>query len=293
MRKDRIDATGAAFLITFSAVLGLNQVLIKLVNVGLQPVFQAGMRSLLALPIVLIWALWRGKRLTINDGSLWPGILSGIIFGVEFVFLFLALDHTTVARVSVLFYSMPVWMTLGAHVFIPGDRLTARKVAGLVVALSGVAVAFADRSMTGGTLAGDVMAVVGAMGWASIGLLARASNLQKSSPEMQLIYQLAVSPFVLLPAALFFGPFMRELEPFHLALFAVQVVGVVSIGFLLWFWVLSIYPPSDMAAFSFLAPVFGVIFGWAILGEEVGPSILLALVLVSVGIVLINWRKRG
>lgn len=54
MRKDRIDATGATFLIVFSAVLGLNQVLIKLVNVGLQPVFQAGMRSLLALPIVVL-----------------------------------------------------------------------------------------------------------------------------------------------------------------------------------------------------------------------------------------------
>lgn len=187
---------------------------------------------------------------------------------------------------------MPVWLTLGAHFVIPGDRMTMRKVAGLLIALSGVAVAFADRSMTGGTLAGDVMALVGAMGWASIGLLARASSLQKSSPEMQLIYQLAISPFVLLPAALFFGPFIRELEPFHLMLFAAQVIGVVSIGFLLWFWVLSVYPPSDMAAFSFLAPVFGVIFGWAILGEDVGPKILIALVLVSAGIVLINWRRR-
>lgn len=291
-RKDRIDAAGAGFLIVFSAVLGLNQVLIKLVNEGLQPVFQAGMRSLLALPVVLAWAILRRKRLSIRDGTLLPGIASGVIFGVEFVFLFLALDHTSVARVSIFFYSMPVWMTLGAHVLIPGDRLTMQKLLGLGLALAGVAVAFSDRSAGDGSIVGDLMAVAGAMGWAAIGLLARASRLRDATSEMQLIYQLAVSPLILLPAALFFGPLVRDLQPLHLALFSVQVLAVVSAGFLLWFRVLSIYPPSDMAAFSFLAPVFGVLFGWAILDERIGPPVVLALAMVSAGIVLINWRRR-
>ena len=51
-KKDRIDAFGAALLVGQSMLLGLNQVLIKLVNAGLGPVFQAGLRSMVA---TMIW----------------------------------------------------------------------------------------------------------------------------------------------------------------------------------------------------------------------------------------------
>ena len=72
-RKDRIDAFGAAMLIGISAILGLNQVLVKLVNAGMAPFFQAGLRSLAAILPVLLYALWRKKRLSLTDGSLIPG----------------------------------------------------------------------------------------------------------------------------------------------------------------------------------------------------------------------------
>ncbi|MEL6736463.1 MAG: EamA/RhaT family transporter, partial [Pseudomonadota bacterium] len=69
-RKERIDAFGAFWLVTFSGLLGLNQVLVKIMNTGLQPVFQAGLRSLLALPIVILVALVMRSKLSIRDGSL-------------------------------------------------------------------------------------------------------------------------------------------------------------------------------------------------------------------------------
>ena len=119
-RKEKIDSLGATALISFSAMLGLNQVLIKIVNDGLQPVFQAGLRSVLAFIIVFSYALIRGNKISITDGSLKPGIITGIFFGLEFVLLFLALDYTTVGRASIMFYSMPVWLTIsGAHFLIP------------------------------------------------------------------------------------------------------------------------------------------------------------------------------
>ena len=57
-KKDRIDALGATLLVGFSMLLGLNQVLVKLVNAGLAPVFQAGLRSALAFFPLLAWALF-------------------------------------------------------------------------------------------------------------------------------------------------------------------------------------------------------------------------------------------
>ncbi len=68
---------------------------------------------------------------------------------------------------------------------------------------------------------------------------------------------------------------------------------VVSFGFLIFFWVLRHYPASDMAAFTFLAPLFGVLAGWIILGEPVSPTIVGALALVGTGIVLVNWKPRA
>ena len=50
-KKDRIDAVGATVLLGFSMLMGLNQVMIKLVNAGFSPVFQAGLRSACALHV--------------------------------------------------------------------------------------------------------------------------------------------------------------------------------------------------------------------------------------------------
>ena len=63
---------------------------------------------------------------------------------------------------------------------------------------------------------------------------------------------------------------------------------IVSAGFLLWLWLLSIYPAASVAAFSFLSPVFGVLLGWLLLGERIGPGIAAALTLVVAGLILIN-----
>ncbi|MDD9910995.1 MAG: DMT family transporter [Ahrensia sp.] len=294
-KKDRIDAFGASSLIGFSLLLGLNQVMIKIVNGGLQPVFQAGLRSLLAFPIVVLIALIFRQKLAVNDGSLWPGLLSGVFFGGEFILLFLALDYTSVARASIFFYTMPFWVALGAHFLIAGERLNGQRIAGLLLAIAGVALALSGNAQPVSDLAlvGDILCLFGAMMWAGIALLARTTSLSKSTPYMQLVYQLAVSAPMILLAALFFGPFIRDLQPYHLGLFAFQVIVIVSMGFAFWFWLLSKYPASDMASFGFLAPLFGVAFGWLILDEPVGPRLIAALLLVAIGIVLVNRRPKS
>ena len=294
-RKDRIDAVGAAALVIFSLLLGLNQALVKIVNEAFAPAFQAGLRSVCAFFPVLLFAIVTRRRLSISDGSLIPGIITGFLFAAEFILLFQALDYTTVARASIFFYTMPFWVALGAHFLIPGDRLTGRKIAGLALAVAGVALALSRNAApaTEDAFLGDLMCLLGAVGWAGIALIARTTAFSKSSPEMQLLYQLAVSAPIMLGLALILGDMVRAPEPFHFAVFAFQVLVVVSVGFLTWFWVLSIYPASDMASFSFLAPVFGVVFGWAIFGDPITWTIVAALALVAAGIVLVNRKPRA
>ncbi len=293
-RKDRIDAIGAAALLGFSFLMGLNQVMIKLVNAGFSPVFQAGLRSACALVPVVLFALFMRRKLTMRDGSLIPGLFSGTLFAVEFMLLFSALEYTSVSRASVFMYTMPVWVAIGAHFLIPGERMTPRRAMGLVLAVLGVGVALLDEapSWTPNAFLGDMMCLAGAICWAGIALTARATKLSRSSAEMLLVYQLVVSAPILLAVALYLGGPIREPTLLIWSIFAFQVLVVVSIGFLSWFWILRIYPASDMTSFSFLAPLFGVLASWIVLGEELSPSIFVALAMVGGGIFLISWRRK-
>lgn len=292
-RKSRIDAFGAVSLILFGALMGFNQVVIRVVNEGLQPVFFAGLRSAGAVICVGLWMWARGIRMRPLAGTWRVGILVGLLFSAEFVFLFLALDLTTVSRTAVIFYSMPIWMALGAHFFLDGERMTRLKATGQALAFTGVAWAILDRPDSGAaSLAGDLCALGAAIGWAGSALMVRATALREESPEMQHMWQISVSAVVLLVLAPLFGPLIRELQPIHLWGLAFQIVIVVSASFVFWLWLLSIYPPSSVAAFGFLGPIFGVLMGWLLLDEEVSIRIWGSLALVALGLALINRPVR-
>ncbi len=292
--KSDIDSFGVAALVGFFLLLAVNQVVMKITNGGFQPVFAAGLRSSIALGVIVGWMHLWGRRLDFARGTLWAGVLVGLVFAAEVLLLFVAVDLTTVTRVSVIFYSMPVWMALAAHVLLPGERLTPVKSLGLALAFGGVAWVIIDRSSGAGqaSLAGDLAALGGALGWVGVSLAARVTPLARLRPEMQLFWQLAVSAPVLLAAALFFGPFIRDLGPVHWAGLAFQSVVVASMGFVFWFWLLKRYKASSISSFAFLSPIFGVAMGWTWLDEPVTPVLLAALVLVAAGIVLINRPTR-
>lgn len=292
-KKSQIDLFGAAALTGFALLLAFNQVVIKVTNGGLQPVFFAGLRSAGAVVCILIWMRWRGIPLRFEKGTRLAGFAIGTVFAFEFLCLFVALDLTAVSRASVIFYSMPVWLALIAHFVMPDDKITAIKATGLALALGGVALAILTRDDGAGSFWGDLAALGAAVGWAAAAMLAKASSLSRVRPEIQLIWQVGVSAPILLVAAVFFGPLIRDLAPIHIAGLLFQIVVVVSAGFIFWLWLLSIYPASGVASFSFLSPVLTVGLGWLLLGEEVGPTLIAALILVAIGILLINRPPRS
>lgn len=291
-KKSHMDAFGAAALIAFAFHLAFNQVVIKVTNGGFGPVFAAGLRSAGAVLVLLLWMRLRGIPLSVPRAALPAGILSGVLFGIEFMMLFTALDFTTVSRASVIFYSMPVWLAIAGHFLMPEDRMNRVKVLGLALAMTGVAVALLDRSDATASQLGDLLALASALCWACIALCVKITPLSTVEPTKQLLFQVVVSAPILLTAAFITGELLRDPQPIHYAGLLFQTVAVASLGFLAWFWLMSIYPASSVASFSFLSPVFAVILGWLLLGEDVGVRVWIALLLVTSGIYLINRRPR-
>jgi drug/metabolite transporter (DMT)-like permease len=292
MRKDRLDAQGLVLLLGVQALLAFNQIIIKSVNEGLQPVFFAGLRSALAIGFVWAWMHWR-RRPPVLPRRVWgPGVLIGTVFAAEFLFLFVALDLTTVGRASVIMYSMPVWFAVLAH-FGLGERITAQKAVGLALAFGGCAWAILSRGGSGeGSLAGDLCALGAAFGWALTAFIARRPAMRAEGPERQLFWMVLVSAPLLLLVAPLFGPLVRDLQPIHVAGLVFQASVVVAGGFITWLWLMSVYPSATVAAFSFLTPVLAVFLGWAVYGETLSAAILGAAGLVAAGIVLINRAPR-
>lgn len=293
--KRNLNALGVGSLVVISFLLGLNHVVIKLTNEGLQPVFAAGLRSFGAAFCVWLWMKFRGQKLDYRAGTLGAGLLIGLVFSAEFLGLFVALDLTSVTRTSVIFYSMPVWTAIAAHFLLPGERLTPLKFTGLALAFAGVAWAIADRDAgVAGTanIWGDVAALIGAFGWTGVAILARITSLNRVSPEMQMFWQLSVSAPVLLGAAFLFGPFIRDVTTWHWIGLGYQTIVIAAGAFLAWFWLLNHYKASAISSFAFLTPVISVGMGWLVLNEPMSVSIVAKLAMVAVGIVLINRVPR-
>jgi drug/metabolite transporter (DMT)-like permease len=291
-RKDRLDAFGGAMLVGVALLLAFNQIIVKFVNTGLQPVFFAGLRSALAVFFVWGWLVWRKRPPRLNRAAFGPGAFMGVVFAAEFLCLFIALDLTTVGRTSVLFYSMPLWFAVLAH-FGLGDRITPIRAIGLALAFAGAAWAILSRSSGGeGSLAGDLFAIGGAICWAGTAFLARRPVMRAEGPEMQLFWMVLVSAPILLIVSPLFGPLIRDLQPQHLAWLVFQSSVVVAGGFIAWLWLMSIYPVSTVASFSFLTPIFALVLGALIFGETVTWPILGSALLVAAGIVLINRPAR-
>lgn len=292
VRRDHIDTRGAVLLIGFSVLIGFNQALVKLVNAGFNPVFQAGLRSLFAFFIVLAFALITRKRLNIRDGSFWLGMLNGCFFAGEFALMFMALDYTSVARLSLFVYTMPFFVAIAAHFLFPGEQLSGARIGGLLLALGGVALAMLSGAEQAGPRAwiGDLMAVGAALFWAALTVLIRGTRLVHVSNEQNLLYQLAVSALVLIAIAPLFGDLIRTVTPTIIGILAFQVLAVASGAYLLWIWILQHYPVSNMAAFSLLTPLFGVLGGWLVFDDKLTAEFLAALMLVASGLYLMNRR---
>jgi len=296
MTPARLPLDGRAYGLLFACTMlwGLQQVAIKVALPSVSPLAQSAVRSALATVLLLGWAQWRGIRLFGRDGTLAAGIAAGVLFAGEFCFIYSGLAHTSASRMVVFVYLAPVLTALGLAIAVPGERLAPLQWAGVLLAFAGLVAAFADGLGAGdrGTLLGDAFGVVAAVLWAATTVLVRGSSLARVPAEKTLFYQLAVSALLLPLAAWLVGePGIVRLDPLAVGSLLFQGVAVAFASYLAWFWLLTRYYAGRLAVFSFLAPLFGVVFGVWLLGERLSPTFAVAALMVGAGIGMVNFRR--
>lgn len=97
-----------------------------------------------------------------------------------------------------------------------------------------------------------------------------------------------ISAPILLAAAPFFGPLIREVQPIHWVWLVFQAEVIVAGVFITWLWLLPVSPTCTIASFSFLTPLFVIILGYLISDEALSFGLIMVAGFVVAGIILIN-----
>jgi drug/metabolite transporter (DMT)-like permease len=285
-----LDAAAAALAVALCLSWGFNQVAVKLALPEIPPLIQAAFRSTFGALIVVAWARMRGVKLMEADGTLIPGVIAGLLFGLEFLLIYRGLVWTGASRASLFIYTAPFIVVIGARWFLPGDRFDRWQWIGLLLSFAGIAVAFGVPTPGGALqLVGDLMMVLAGAAWAATTLVIKATSLVRTSYEKVLLYQLIVSAPMLALCAQIFGERVAE-PPSAVALGSLlyQTLWVASFTFLAWFALVQRYSASRLSAFTFLTPLFGVAAGHVVLGDPLTPAFAVAVALVVAGLVLVN-----
>jgi drug/metabolite transporter (DMT)-like permease len=288
-----LDGFVVSTMVLLCAIWGTQQVAIKLAAADVAPIMQVGLRSAMSAALVLGLVTLRREPLFFRDGTLWPGLLAGALFAAEFLFVAEGLRLTSASHMAVLIYTSPIFTAIGLHLTVRGERLRRGQWLGILLAFSGIAVAFGGGWLRGGvsarTLAGDALGVLAGAAWGATTVVVRRSALSDAPPAKTLLYQLATAAVLLVGAAALTGQVARvSLTPVAWASLLFQGVVVSFASYLAWFWLLRRYAAAQVSVFSFLTPLFGVTFGVLVLGERVDVAFGAGAALVLAGITVVT-----
>ena len=294
-RKTHLDAVAISLLLACCLFWGFQQILIKTTVAEVPPLWQATLRFAGATALLALWCVVRGVPLFGRDGTLRAGLLAGALFAGEFACIYLGLRDTTASRLTVFLYSSPFVVALLLPRFVPSERLRRVQWVGLVIAFIAVAFAFSE-GFTGATAApnqlrGDALALGAGVLWGLTTLVIRSTALATASAEKTLFYQVAVTALAapLLSLALGESWSLAYSGQAWVSIGLQTVIGAFA-SYLAWMWLLRHYPATQMSSFTFLTPVFALVFGVVLLAEPLTVRLVAALVGVALGIVLVNRR---
>jgi drug/metabolite transporter (DMT)-like permease len=269
---------------------------IKFSNAGVPPMAAAVIRS--AVAALCLWALGAAMRRPVwmRGADFKHGVVIGILFGLDFLFLYWGTAFTVASRAIIFLYTHSIWAALGAHFFLRDDRLSPVKTSGLILAFAGIIAVFGVRSkgLPATYWIGDILEVVAALFWASTTVYIKRVATERPIDHYQTLFSQLFYSIPVLVAGWFLidlGKPVTITAPVLGALFYQSII-VAFFSYLLWFWMIHTYAVSRLVAFIFLAPLFGVLLGGIMQGDPLPMQLWVGLGFVASGIYLVNKPQR-
>lgn len=292
-RKPTLDLKAIALITGCCLIWGYQQIAIQAIADEVPLLMQLTIRSVIASVCVWVWMACKGIKPFQPDHTFMPGMIAGLLFFAEFVLLYSALEYTNTSRAITFLYLAPFIVALVLPIFIPAERLNWIQSSGLLIAFGGLAFAFHDgfSSSAAHLLLGDVAVIGAAIAWALTTIVVRTTPLGQIQPERTLFFQLFVSSIALIGLCFVYGiPLPAHVSIKVVASLFLQSVIIAAASYLFWFWLLRHYLATKVSAFSFLTPMFGLLFGFFLAGDPIDSALVAAFISIALGIYLVNRR---
>ena len=275
---------------------GLHWPLVKIALSEIPPFTFRGIGVLVGGALLIAIASWRGDRL-------WPrrreamALAWASLFNVGIWQMLTAtgLQWLPAGRAVLLAYTMQLWSVVLGAAFL-GERIDRGRALALALGLAAMALLIGDDiAAVGRAPLGALMILAAALAWA-IGTVATKGFPWTVSLTAMVGWQLLASAIPMLAAAWLFES-DRWVVPSLWPAFALVYIILIAALFahLLWFRLLALYPAGIASISTLLIPVVGLLSSALILGESVGWTELLALIMVVGALAVVHrpWSARG
>ncbi len=289
--RQPLDLFAFACMFGFCLIMASQQVVLKAVAADIAPVFQIALRYGIAAMLLLLLIRTKRSQVKLAPENRIPAMCIGLLFSLEFLLLGEALRYTNASHATVFLYTSPIFAAIGLHIKIPNERMSRLQWCGIILAFTGMAVAFmgdGDNSLNASMLWGDFLALLAGIFWGTTTVVVRATGLAVLPAKQTLLYQLLVAFVVLGLWSLWTGQTQINPIPEVWASLAFHGIVVAFLAFLLWFWLLTRYKAAQLGVLSFMTPLFGVLLGSWLLDEKIEASFMIGAGGIIVGILLVS-----
>ena len=278
-------------------IWGSTWLFIKLGLRDLPPFTFAGIRFLLASAI--LWAIVIARRRPLpKTGRDWLKLawMGSLTFALNYGLIFWGEQHISSGLAAVLQAMIPAFGLIFAHFYLPNERLTARKLAGVATGVAGVGLIFYDQMKIEGmaALQGSVALLLSSVcaAYSNVFIKSRCQHIDSSVIAAgQMVW--GIFPLLTLGAVLEGDPFDHRWSMLSaLALAYLALIGSV-LAFLLYFWLVTKIEVTKTMLISLVTPVTALLIGWLALDERLSWRVAAGSVAILAGIWLIVFQRRS
>lgn len=268
--------------------------LLKVMSAEFSALALTALRGVMGGVLLALWLTWRGQSV-IPQGREWRdwtmlGILQGIIPNTLTAY---ALTEIAAGLTSMLQATGPLMVAVFAHLLFADERLTQRRILGVLIGFAGMAIllgpaALADRT---GSLWGMLAMVATAVSYAFGSLYVR--SIPQAEPARLALGQQVFSGFpAMLAVLLISGPGALSAVPDHLVALLALGIFATAMPIVLFMNILRQAGPTLGSMNGYLTPVWTVVLGYFVLSETTGLQEIAGGLVVLMGVVLANDRQN-
>ena len=269
-------------------IWGSTWLVIKVGYGGLGPFNVAALRflaaGLLCAPLVpLVRARWPRGR----EEWLLVTFVGVALFGVDYGLIYWSEQFIDSGLTAVLFATLPLITIFTAHLYVPGEPITPRKLAGTLLAFVGVIALFGDRLRLDPEKAVAMTAVVVATAFAAAASVATKRHGAALHPAALNAPAMLVGAATLIGASLASGEaFAMPRDRQTIAAIAYLALAGSVVSFLAYFSLLKTWSTTSVSFISVFTPAIALVLGFVFLGERPTPLTAIGGALILAGVTL-------